>query len=194
MEDETLITYIQSERKRGVGDDALRSELLTKGWPVSDINTILRDHTPVEKKITEKTSLQDFSLAHIASGRINRTQFLLCLISVPILMAGILGVTLLVLTVADIHIGFEPVLIFFAIATFFIFLYQTSAIARRLHDIGYSGYYALLIYIPGVGTVAAPFLIIYLLIESGTVGVNKFGEPPSEQRPLLNVLLNTTHV
>lgn len=48
--------------------------------------------------------------------------------------------------------------------------------ARRLHDLGRDGRFALLAMIPVVGVV----LVIYLLCAAGQVGANKYGAEPTE--------------
>lgn len=45
---------------------------------------------------------------------------------------------------------------------------------RRLHDIGKSGWYALLGLIPVVGTL----ILIYFAVQPGVAGANEYGESP----------------
>ena len=41
MENDTLVAYITTERARGVTDDNLRTELLTKGWGASEVDAAM---------------------------------------------------------------------------------------------------------------------------------------------------------
>lgn len=67
--------------------------------------------------------------------------------------------------------------IFFLFWFLFTLLVFLSAAVRRIHDIGGSGWLAVLLFIPGV----APLLILVLLIKKGTAGPNKWGEDPLNQ-------------
>lgn len=51
-----------------------------------------------------------------------------------------------------------------------------TLIIRRLHDLNYSGWWALLVFVPCVNFI----LGIYLTFFSGTVGENRFGADPLE--------------
>ena len=44
---------------------------------------------------------------------------------------------------------------------------------RRLHDLNASGWYVLLTFVP-----FGQFLILWLMFKKGTVGSNKYGDPP----------------
>lgn len=48
--------------------------------------------------------------------------------------------------------------------------------ARRLHDLGFDGRFALVALVPGAGWL----LLIYLLLATGQVGANKYGAEPAE--------------
>jgi uncharacterized membrane protein YhaH (DUF805 family) len=49
---------------------------------------------------------------------------------------------------------------------------------RRLHDLDKSGWFALLVFIPLVGTI----ILIYWACQEGTPGPNRFGLPPVLER------------
>lgn len=48
--------------------------------------------------------------------------------------------------------------------------------ARRLHDLGFDGRFALAALVPGAGLL----FLIYLLLAAGQVGANKYGTEPTE--------------
>ena len=50
---------------------------------------------------------------------------------------------------------------------------------RRFHDIGRSGWFVLLTFIPVVGTI----LMILFLVEESDSGANAWGEPPTKRAP-----------
>ena len=50
-------------------------------------------------------------------------------------------------------------------------------IIRRLHDMGKSGYFALIIFVPVIGIIFS----IYLFFAPGTVGYNQYGADPLAQ-------------
>lgn len=191
MENSELLSYINAERLRGVKDDLLKQELLAKGWTDDIIDPLFVAQGTNTSAKKEVVRLSDFDLTKIASGRINRGQFLLCLICLPLFFVTLSLATISAVTLLDIKISFVPALISLAIMVVIMFLYETSAVVRRLHDVGHSGYVALLMYVPFVGNIAAPVLIIYLLMKKGVPTENSYGVPPSQSRPLINVLLNT---
>ena len=63
---------------------------------------------------------------------------------------------------------------------------------RRLHDINYSGYFApigWLGFFGGTGVWMAVAFNLYLLLQKGTGGSNKYGEVPKE-RNFIDAILN----
>lgn len=109
----------------------------------------------------------------IFHGRLSRKNFGLAVvvtIGIPVIL---ILVALSVLLSSYIELSF---FLFFAVLIAFClswFILLISVYARRLHDIGRSGWLALLIAIPYV----APFLFVYLLIKKGSPEVNRYGEP-----------------
>lgn len=57
---------------------------------------------------------------------------------------------------------------------------------RRLHDLGYSGWFILLLFVPYLNLA----LILYLLFARGESGPNKYGNPPVEGRKFLRDVFN----
>jgi len=58
------------------------------------------------------------------------------------------------------------------------FIFHTLLGIRRSHDVGITGWFILLTYIPYLGIVPA----LYLLIKKGESSVNLYGNPPSERK------------
>jgi uncharacterized membrane protein YhaH (DUF805 family) len=50
-----------------------------------------------------------------------------------------------------------------------------AAGARRLHDVGRSGWWLLIGFIPLIGLL----VLIYWCVQPGTAGANEYGEPPA---------------
>ncbi|AMO23453.1 DUF805 domain-containing protein [Ramlibacter solisilvae] len=62
-----------------------------------------------------------------------------------------------------------------------VFLIPSLAVgARRLHDIGKSGWWMLLGLIPVIGWL----VLIYFAIQPGQPGANEYGQPPADVPPL----------
>ena len=181
-----LDTYVQAERAKGVDDEALLAEMISSGWTRGDAEDALAPQLR-----GWRNWFLGFSLRNLLSGRINRNQYILCFLSAPLLMAILVALTALPVVVVDMRIYSDIFLVILGILTLTLFLYWLSVFVRRLHDIGYSGYYALLLLVPIVGNFAIPILVIYLLVKEGQPAGNLYGPPPNLRRPFINVLINT---
>jgi uncharacterized membrane protein YhaH (DUF805 family) len=62
-----------------------------------------------------------------------------------------------------------------------------GATIRRWHDVGQSGWFTLISFIPFVGLLA----VIYLCWKAGTGAANIYGEAPDPKRDLFKAVLNT---
>lgn len=67
---------------------------------------------------------------------------------------------------------------------------QLSLVVRRLHDTGYSGWFALLIiviaFIPFINFLN--FVVgLYLLFAPGQIGANKYGHQPNQEVSTKNI-------
>ena len=67
--------------------------------------------------------------------------------------------------------------------------FASTCCVRRLHDVGASGKWLLLVLIP----VAAPVLGVVLLALPGEQGINRFGPGPSDQLDIQTLLLGSRH-
>lgn len=62
--------------------------------------------------------------------------------------------------------------------------------ARRLHDVGLTGWLIMLSFVPGVGVYAAISITLGLLCWPGNKDSNAYGVPPPADRTLRDVLWN----
>lgn len=65
-------------------------------------------------------------------------------------------------------------------------IYVYSLYVKRLHDLGKSGYQALLLFLPLLNFI----LILYLFFAQGEIGENKFGKQPSNRSLSLKELFS----
>ncbi|MFM8279926.1 MAG: DUF805 domain-containing protein [Candidatus Limnocylindrus sp.] len=72
-------------------------------------------------------------------------------------------------TVVDVAIGVD---LFANLLTIAFFIPNLALIARRLHDVGRSGWWFLIVF-----TIIGAFLLLYWLIRPGDTGANAHGEP-----------------
>jgi uncharacterized membrane protein YhaH (DUF805 family) len=78
---------------------------------------------------------------------------------------------LLVLLVASLIHQF----VYFVVALA-LFLPAISVGVRRLHDVGRSGWWLLLHFVPLIGTL----VLLYWAVQPSQVGANEYGEPPAQ--------------
>ena len=105
------------------------------------------------------------------TGRINRRNYL-----IGIVVYFLIALVAVIVSSLTLKAGLATAQLF---GYFFGFLYIRLAV-RRLHDIGYSGWYVLFIFIP----VAFP---LYLLLIGGQKQDNKYGTAPSQKIDFLAI-------
>ncbi|MBL8544577.1 MAG: DUF805 domain-containing protein [Hyphomonadaceae bacterium] len=98
------------------------------------------------------------------AGRLGRTGFLAYTISAAVFS----GLISLALWRSGISLNYEAISIFAILAATPVYV---PAIIRRLHDIGWSGWFWWIFYIPGISW----FLLITLLIWPGSRSPNRYG-------------------
>ncbi|MFM2098180.1 MAG: hypothetical protein RIT06_808 [Chloroflexota bacterium] len=72
-------------------------------------------------------------------------------------------------TIVDVSIGLD---LFANLLTLAFLIPSFALLARRLHDVGRSGWWWLLVF-----TIIGAFVVLYWLIRPGDAGANKFGDP-----------------
>lgn len=175
MLNEQLLSYVAQERSRGVSDDAIKTELIAKGWNMEDIVSALGNTAP--KNI-------GFSFTNLFKGRIGRMQYFVTSI---ILM-------LVVLFPGNLFVSFSfefdgIILLIFLLMLFVVYVVsmtlEISITVRRLHDIGMSGWFTLILFVPFLNLL----WVLYLLFRRGEGVPNKYGPVP-ERKNYTRVLLN----
>ncbi len=67
---------------------------------------------------------------------------------------------------------------FSGLVTLALVLPTLAVTARRLHDIGRSGWWQLMVWLPVVGI----FIVLYWYVQPSQVGVNRFGPDPRDRQ------------
>lgn len=182
MTNETLLTYVTTERARGVADDAIKSALQAQGWKSEDVAEVLGGARSVV------SGPRELSFANLFEGRLGRWQyFMTSFLSGLYIMAIfiVLGFVLSFGLVVTSHSA-GPMMSFAFILVYVLAIpLSVSLMVRRAHDLNWSGWYALFFLIPVVNAVFA-FLFLF---KKGTEGPNKYG-PPQADRNFVNTLLN----
>jgi uncharacterized membrane protein YhaH (DUF805 family) len=180
-----LVTYVNRERTKGVSDDALLVEMVSRGWRKED--ALLALGVP---SANESLHTNNFFFRNFLSGRINRYQFFVCIaVSVLVFFAIAIAFGISENAMGN-HAYQDTFTVPIGVLAVVMMLYWLSVFVRRLHDLGYSGYYVLFIFIPILGNFAIPFLILFFLAMEGQKGPNAFGAAPDPRRPISRVLCN----
>lgn len=134
---------------------------------------------------SENQEVPGFSVPNLFRGRIGRKHWILGVLLLQVVIVAVAIVTGLAMTgqpeaISDVIYGIVMVPLYIAYTVLFLGLH-----ARRLHDMGHSGFAVLLYLIPIVNII----LFIFMAFTPGTEGVNKFGSPPGADRKFMNVLL-----
>lgn len=108
---------------------------------------------------------------NLFKGRINRRN---------LLYGRVASVIVFLLLIAIDYVIFNSVsnslmIIAFALLYIILLSFNISMFARRLHDLNYSGWWALLEFIPFINFL----LILYLFFKQGEQRANKYGPKPS---------------
>jgi len=82
-----------------------------------------------------------------------------------------IGIVEVMVGIADAETAYGPVS---ALYSLFIFLPATALLARRLHDVGRSGWWILLMLIPIIGF----FVLLFWTIQDSEPGDNRYGPNP----------------
>jgi uncharacterized membrane protein YhaH (DUF805 family) len=120
-------------------------------------------------------------IERLFSGRLSRRAYLVAQ-AYLIVIFGVLGVVASMLSSAEIPIVSAGAGILYTLVIVAFVVYQLAIDARRLHDIGYTGFVALLKLVPGANII----LWIYLFVRSGDPKTNQYGELQT-RAPLSNI-------
>ncbi len=128
-------------------------------------------------------------LVRIYSGRLNRKHYGLGLLLCAgcIIAVGAISAVVLIPALKKIPGGGSIAAVVFVLVLLPAYLAHLFSLhARRLHDLGKSGWYSLMCPIPLIGLI----VLIYLLLKKGPETANQFGGVPSKETKLLDALLN----
>ena len=169
-----------AERARGVTDAAIREALLAQGWKEEDVTASMVSGA-VAVAATLPSEPKQYSFGNLFEGRLMRwqsfvNQFFLSL-AFAATMALIYGVSYITDLEAIMWLGLLLYVPFV--------LVSMSLTIRRIHDLNWSGWLCLVIFLPAVGTI---FSLVVLFMK-GTVGPNKYG-PEQGDRNFKNTVLN----
>ncbi len=189
---EEIKKYINEERVRGVSDAAIRSELLSKGWKEEDVNACL--------PVIVSSGAPLAPTGKIA--RIGRLRYFLgplCTMGPLFALVAMWGVVGYMQSQAAIggapssspllHIidSAIPLLMIPAVLLALAGLYLSIMLGiRRAHDVGLSGWFILLTFIPYIGFMFG----LYLLFKKGDLNANKYGQPSPRDRKFFADIFN----
>ncbi len=137
--------------------------------------TVVPTSLPPASAVSEKGSLWK----RLFGGRINRLEFIVgVMITVGIYVALYSAIFLIIFVKASAKSSgpaFSPIVAIISILMYvFLMIYNFSFYIRRLHDIGKSGWYCLLAFIPLVNI----FIGLLVLLKRGDESENKYGVAP----------------
>jgi uncharacterized membrane protein YhaH (DUF805 family) len=159
MNNEEIQKYIADERARGVRDEDIKKELLAKGWKDEDINGALSSTTAQQPN--------NIYVGWMFTGRLDKKQYLKITLA-----AFFFYIAFFVIAIFSM---FAPGLIIITLAAFIAFIIFSvryfGATARRLHDVGQCGWWALLLWIGPLNLI----MVIYLCIKEGDRMTNSHG-------------------
>ena len=180
MIDATLREYIAAERARGVGDAALRSELVGKGWDAAAVDAVLTGKTPPPEPVPERP----FDFETMFTGRLSLRQYAWNLVQLLILLFG----AFFVIAALQKFVPYDGEMQLMLIGGAYLVAlpFYLSLVARRLHDLDLSGWIvASFIFLP-----LAFIVPLLLLLAPGSVHENAHGARVAD-RGFLRTVLNT---
>ena len=184
MINEQIFQYVAGERTRGATDEVIKSALLAKGWRAEDVSAALLGGAV---GATTAPYSGGFSFAHLYEGRLGRMDYFLT--------GLLLGLAVFLFAAAVFFVLYSSygLTLTTIILCMIIFLalvllplpFSFSLTIRRLHDIGLSGWFCLLGFVPIINIL---FLALYFI--PGKEGANIYGAPPTP-RSLVRAMFNT---
>ena len=189
---EEIKKYIDEERARGVTDEALRSELLSKGWKEADVNAglgavVSAGGAPLPpRKIARIGRLRYFLGPLVTMGPLYALVAIWGVIGYIQSQVG-MGMALPSNAFFEMVNIAIPLLMLPAVLLGLVGVYLFIMLGiRRAHDLGHSGWFLLLTFIPYIGIVFG----LYLLFKRGDQGSNKYGPPSPPDRKFFADIFN----
>ena len=188
---EEIKKYIDGERARGVDDAAIKSELLSKGWKEEDVNAgfgiaVSAGAAPLgPRKIARIGRLRYFLGPLCTVGPLYALVAIWGVIGYMMQQGGgtvspnsfisMVNFVIPLLMIPAVLLGFVGVYLFITLGI------------RRTHDVGHSGWFLLLTFIPYIGLIFS----LYLLFKKGDQGENKYGLPSPADRKFFADIFNS---
>jgi uncharacterized membrane protein YhaH (DUF805 family) len=195
-----LYEYIHTQRRAGVADGTTYHSLITAGWSPEVVSHAMNNrvqqpiHQPTTQHIQNNQQPYEDTSNHtnqtykkgLFKGRIRRLGFLVSVIYAILFALGALGLNLLIgLLLSDslpVVSSILGLLLTLAAIIGFIVLYF-SALAKRWHDVGQSGWFVMFNFIP----FAAVIILVALLFVPGEKTANKYGQLPSKSLSIKSI-------
>lgn len=159
------LEYIATERAKGVPDEEIMQAFYDKGWTKQQVKNLF---APPKEKINWATFFIGSSLFQ---GRISKRNY-----AIIFVLAALMNY---------LYLHTSSVL-FKTVAWMLLFIFGVGVGIRRFHDIGRSGFWSILLYIPIIGLLIG----LFMCYKKGNEGPNKYGEPEDPKRNFFKSLLN----
>lgn len=180
MSTEQIAGYVLAERARGVTDEAIKDALLQKGWKAEDV--ALAMGLPAGAISSGVSAHQG-----MWSGRLDKRGFIMItLLGIAIMVAGFfmalsIGYNMDEFNGTDVAsegASFIVGIIIGLVILLTLAFVSLGATVRRLHDIGQSGWWVCIGFIPYLGNFLSLALTIYLCIKDSVPTSNQWGDVP----------------
>lgn len=180
MANTELTQFVAAERMRGVADDAIQKSLVEKGWRAEDVSAALSGNA--------SEHAGDFSFKHLFEGRMGRMEYFLTqlLLSLIFLLATVAFLAILFFSAGPGWGVFVGAILIFGALGLLSLPFSLGITVRRLHDVGASGWFVLLTFVPMVNFI----MWVALLFIPGNVGANAYGMP-APKRSTWRALINS---
>lgn len=111
---------------------------------------------------------------NLFKGRVNRRNFLIGQL-ISLFFSFLLVAFLILASIANSDIVLKVAILLFVLPDIALLIFSMSLLIRRLHDLGKSAWYLVLLFIP----IVVWFFLLWLLLKKGQ-GNNKYGDKPSK--------------
>ncbi len=184
MSTEQLSGYVSEERVRGVTDDAIKAALLEKGWKEADVVAALG---------VGGVGVGVSAHQGMWSGRLDKSGYLKIVLLgvgfIALIVVAAFGVGYTAFDYQETDIANEGTLFYLGIFIGALFFLAYSIVGlgagiRRLHDIGQSGWWICIGFIPYLGSLLSLALTIYLCVKDGVPTANQWGGVPRKDLTL----------
>ena len=190
MINNTIVEYISTERARGVRDEDIRAALLASKWAEADVNEAFG--LPTTASVPEVPHVAPaFSsdyMKSLFSGRIGRWHYFFGGLVLGLVACAAIIASIFLVGFSSGFFGLRSDwgaylvvgLLCFIVVMIPLFIVSVGMSIRRFHDLGKSGWWFLLSFIPYVSVGVS----IYLIFFKGEQSANRFGPPEVYSRSI----------